>query len=79
VFLTWHGFQFHCDVAAELEAMLGQKHGGSVVAKTNLPEREGVRFLLRLLKQAIVFREVDDIDIGRAVSAERTAATVRLA
>jgi hypothetical protein len=45
---------------------------------TNLHEREGVRFLLRSLKQAIESGEVGDIDIGHAVGAERTAATVRL-
>jgi hypothetical protein len=48
-------------------------------ALTNLYEREGVRFLLRSLKQAIESGEVGDIDIGHAVGAERTAATVRLA
>jgi hypothetical protein len=46
-------------------------------ALTNLHEREGVRFLLRSLKQAIESGEVGDIDIGHAVGAERTAAIVR--
>jgi hypothetical protein len=48
-------------------------------ALTNLREREGVRFLLRSLKQAIESGEVGDIGIGHAVGAERTVATVRLA
>jgi hypothetical protein len=48
-------------------------------ALTNLHERAGVRFLLRSLKQAIESGEVGDIDLGHAVGAERTAATVRLA
>jgi hypothetical protein len=46
---------------------------------TSLHEGEGVRFPLRSLKQANESGEVDEINIRRTVSADRTAATVRLA
>jgi hypothetical protein len=47
-------------------------------ALTNLHYCEVVRFLLCSLKQAVETGEVDDFDIGRAVSAKRMATTVPL-